>query len=106
MNNGTVRRWLQAMALALAAAVLVERAWSQVDWAAKLPEGDGKDLTIQLCGSCHDLGRSVNVTKDAKAWEQTVSNMISRGAQIFPDEAEKITKYLAAHFGTNSSPGK
>jgi hypothetical protein len=72
-----------------------------------MPPGEGKDLTIQLCGtSCHDLGRTVNLRKEPKGWEQTVFDMISRGAQIFPDEAEKITKYLATNYATNSPPQK
>lgn len=102
-----MKRWIWVIPwVGFTAAILVRPLWSQTEWASKLPEGEGKDLTIQLCGSCHDLGRSVNVRKDAKGWEQTVSDMVSRGAQIFPDEAEKITKYLATNFGTNSPPQK
>jgi hypothetical protein len=80
--------------------------WSQSDWASKMPDGEGKELTVQLCGTCHDLGRTINLRKDAHGWEQTVLNMVSRGAQIFPDEAEKITRYLATNYAINSPPKK
>jgi hypothetical protein len=76
--------------------------WSQSDWGSKMPEGEGKELTVQLCGTCHDLGRTLNLRKDGQGWEQTVLNMVTRGAQIFPDEAEKITRYLTTNYGMNS----
>jgi hypothetical protein len=73
--------------------------WSDNHWRSLLPEGEGKDLTAQLCGTmCHNLQKTVVSKKNPKEWEKTVYDMVGRGAQIFPDEAEIIIKYLAKSF--------
>ncbi len=71
------------------------------DWAKLLPEGEGKQMTIQLCGSCHDLQKVVVSRKSPQEWERSVNDMIARGAQIFPEEADQIIKYLAKSFPPN-----
>ena len=73
--------------------------WPDNHWKSLMPEGDGKDLTIQLCGTmCHNLQKTVVSKKTPKEWEKTVYDMVARGAQIFPDEAEQIIKYLSKSF--------
>jgi hypothetical protein len=76
--------------------------WPDDDWTKLLPDRDGKQETRELCGNCHNLQKVVQSRKTPPEWERTVTDMIARGAQIFPDEAEKITKYLSASF----PPGK
>ena len=71
-------------------------------WSDLLPQGDGQQETKELCGSCHNLQKIVQSRKTPQEWERSVNDMLARGAQIFPDEAEKITKYLSATF----PPGK
>jgi len=74
--------------------------WSGNHWVSLLPDGDGKQETQQLCGSCHNLQKTVLSRKTAQEWERTVYDMVARGAQIFPDEAEKIIKYLSQNFNS------
>jgi hypothetical protein len=81
---------------------MVMVAWSEDDWRKMMPEGAGKDLTVQLCNTCHNLQKTAVSRKTPKEWEKTVYDMVARGAQIFPDEAEQIVKYLATSF----PPGK
>ncbi len=76
--------------------------WSADQWSEMLPPGDGRQETKELCGSCHNLQKIVQSRKTPQEWERSVNDMLARGAQIFPDEAEKITKYLSASF----PPGK
>jgi hypothetical protein len=76
--------------------------WSADQWTVMLPAGDGQQETKELCGSCHNLQKIVQSRKTPQEWERSVNDMLARGAQIFPDEAEKITKYLSASF----PPGK
>ena len=64
-----------------------------------LPDGQGRDLILQACVQCHDLRNTVSQRKTAVAWKRTVDEMIWRGAPLMTDEAEKVTKYLAASFG-------
>jgi len=76
--------------------------WPNNHWATLLPAGDGQQETKELCGSCHNLQKIVLSRKTPQEWERSVNDMVARGAQIFPDEAEKIAKYLSASF----PPGK
>jgi len=64
-----------------------------------LPDGEGRDLIFQGCVQCHDLRNTVAQRKPVAAWRRTVNEMIWRGAPLTTDEAETITKYLAASFG-------
>jgi len=63
------------------------------------PDGAGRDLIFQACVQCHDLRNTVAQRKTAAGWQRTVDEMIWRGAPLMADEAETITKYLAASFG-------
>ena len=76
--------------------------WPQEDYKKMLPEADGKQLVVELCGTCHNLQKVVTSRKSDKEWERSVYDMVSRGAQIFPEEADQIVKYLAKNF----PPGK
>jgi cytochrome c5 len=67
-----------------------------------LPEGDGKALVLGTCTQCHSLGAIVLQRKSAAQWGKTVSDMISRGAQIRPDEIAPISNYLAHGFGPDA----
>ena len=72
--------------------------WPEEDWKSLLPDGDGKDVTMQLCGTCHNLQKVVASRKSPQEWERSVYDMVARGAQIFPDEADQIIKYLVKSF--------
>ncbi len=81
--------------------------WPEEDWAKLLPDGEGKDLTAQLCGSsCHNLQKVVVSRKTSQEWERSVYDMVARGAQIFPEEVDQITKYLAKSFPLNKPMAK
>lgn len=67
--------------------------------ASMLAEGEGKELVAAKCSVCHDLDRVRRVYRDEQGWADLVASMVSRGAAIAPDEAEKIRGYLFAHYG-------
>src|SRR6266850_7437827 len=58
----------------------------------------GRQVVAQVCATCHTtIVRMVQVHKQtAEQWKDTVYFMISRGAQIMPDEIEPVTAFLAA----------
>ena len=62
----------------------------------------GRQVVAQVCAACHTtIGRMVQVHKQtAEQWKDTVYFMISRGAQIMPDEVEPVTAFLAATAGS------
>jgi hypothetical protein len=98
-----MQRFFFLMAFLLGVVFPVAVSWPDNHWKNLMPEGEGKQVTMELCGtSCHNLQKTVVSRKSAPEWEKTVYDMIRRGAQIFPDEADQIVKYLATSF----PPGK
>src|SRR5258706_15254695 len=61
----------------------------------------GRQVVAQVCATCHTtIVRMVQVHKQsADQWKDTVYFMISRGAQIMPDEIEPVAAYLSAASG-------
>ena len=68
--------------------------------ADRLPQGEGRQLVIDNCaGACHSADRILNAHKTSAEWRKTVEQMVSNGAQLFPDEVDLISKYLSEHIG-------
>jgi hypothetical protein len=75
------------------------------DAVAKLPDGDGKSEVIAYCaGVCHPASRFVNMRQSPQEWHKTVMLMVAFGAQLFPEDAATITKYLSTYLSTQSPP--
>jgi hypothetical protein len=89
-----------AMLLAAAALLVATAADAQRrpdPFAAKLPPGEGRDQVIELCtGACHLADKFADRRQTAAEWRETVVSMIPRGAQLFPEEVELLSKYFAA----------
>ncbi len=67
---------------------------------AALPDGAGKDLVQQRCGTaCHDLTRVVVPRHGRKDWDRVVARMIQVGAPLTADEGKTIAAYLQEKFG-------
>ena len=82
----------------------VAASWPQEDYKKMLPDAEAKQMVIELCGtSCHNLQKVVTSRKTDKEWERSVYDMVSRGAQIFPEEAEQIVNYLAKSFPSSKT---
>ena len=65
----------------------------------QLPEGDGKTAVLADCTKCHEVSKVTHSRQTQISWQQTVDNMITRGAQIPDDDVPVIVTYLAANFG-------
>jgi hypothetical protein len=73
--------------------------------AAKLPDGDGKSEVIAYCaGACHPAARFVNMRQSPAEWHKTVMLMVAFGAQLFPEDAATITKYLSIYLSDRPVP--
>ena len=61
----------------------------------------GRAVVAQACTTCHTtLGRMLQVHKQTREqWRDLVFFMISRGAQIMPDEIDAVTAFLVANSG-------
>jgi hypothetical protein len=60
---------------------------------------DGATLVQERCSRCHPLSRVESARYSAAEWQSIVSLMISRGAQLTPEEETVVVTYLAANFG-------
>jgi hypothetical protein len=75
------------------------------DAVAKLPDGDGKSEVIAYCaGACHPASRFVNMRQSPQEWHKTVMLMVAFGAQLFPEDAATITKYLSTYLSDKAPP--
>ena len=78
-------------------------------FAAKLPDGPGKDAVLEFCaGACHQADKILNAQKTAAEWHQTVLQIERNGAQLFPEDVDTVSKYLATYLATDrpSNAGK
>ncbi len=60
---------------------------------------DGSTLVQERCTMCHPLSRVESARYSAAEWKTIVDLMISRGAQLTPDEETVVVNYLASNFG-------
>lgn len=73
--------------------------------AAKLPDGDGKSEVIAYCaGACHPAARFATMRQSPAEWHKTVMLMVAFGAQLFPEDAATITKYLSTYLSNQPAP--
>src|SRR5689334_12479219 len=58
----------------------------------------GGQVVTQVCTTCHTtFGRMLQVHRQSRdQWKSTVYFMISRGAQVMPDEIDPVIDFLAA----------
>ena len=88
-----------APVLLVVLAASAQRPQKDEGWSELLPPGEGKELVMTSCISCHNLKSTVHARKSRADWTKSVNDMIQRGAQIFPEEIEPITAYLSKAFG-------
>ena len=65
---------------------------------AALPPGEGRDDVAYMCVPCHGVLHAIVAPKTPLGWQDTVDDMISRGADGSDEQAEAVVKYLSAHF--------
>jgi cytochrome c5 len=71
-----------------------------------LPAGEGRDIVAVACSQCHALNVIMAGHDGPVGWKKHVYNMVLRGAQLSPSEADTVIQYLTAHFGPGApNPG-
>ncbi len=55
----------------------------------------GRALVLETCVQCHDMRAIESQQKSEAQWRRTVNEMIWRGAQLMPGEADAVIKYLS-----------
>jgi competence protein ComEA len=66
---------------------------------AQLPDGPGRDATVELCGKCHDPGIVAAYHQDGQAWTDTIQQMIEKGAEGSEAQFKGVLDYLVKNFG-------
>jgi competence protein ComEA len=64
----------------------------------QLPDAPGKDETVRMCGTCHQVERAASVRLSREGWQDTISKMVDLGATASDEELAKVLDYLAEHF--------
>ena len=59
---------------------------------------DGRALMQERCTKCHTTDRIESAHKTAEQWKTTVNRMISKGAELNPQEAQVLVDFLAQNF--------
>jgi cytochrome c5 len=72
--------------------------------ANNLPAGSGRDIVAVACTQCHGLKLIAALRDGPMGWRHFVNDMILRGAQLTPQEADTVAQYLAKNFGPGTSP--
>jgi competence protein ComEA len=65
-----------------------------------LPDGPGKDVTVRICGACHDAGVVAQYHNSKDDWQPVVDDMRGRGADGSDADFKLIVDYLGRYFGT------
>jgi cytochrome c5 len=84
---------------ALAALVVAAGTPAHAQTAGALPQGEGRDLVATACSQCHTLSVIMAGHDGPVGWKKHVYNMVLRGAQLTPREADTVIQYLTTNFG-------
>ena len=68
------------------------------DGHSNFPPGEGRELTIKVCSTCHPPDVLAEQQMDLDGWKETVSQMASMGADATEQQLDQIVKYLAKAF--------
>jgi len=63
-----------------------------------VPDGPGKQILLNTCTMCHDLGRIKVARRSAEEWEETLISMLNEGAPLSEEQFPVIHGYLSKHF--------
>jgi cytochrome c5 len=73
-----------------------------VDYLARfhgpLPDGPGKEVVLNICTQCHDLGRVRRERVNAEGWAEILQTMLNEGAPLTDKDFETVLRYLARNF--------
>ena len=64
-----------------------------------MPDGPGKNILLNTCTVCHELGRVRAHTVSREEWEETLGAMLNEGAMLSEQDFPVLLNYLARNFG-------
>jgi hypothetical protein len=64
-----------------------------------LPDGEGKEILLNICTRCHDLQRVRRERNTAEGWLEILEAMLNEGAPLSDKDLPALLRYLARNFG-------
>jgi type 1 glutamine amidotransferase len=64
-----------------------------------LPDGPGKALVEDLCGSCHSVEEAVATRRSERDWKDVIQLMVDRGATGSEEQFRTVLAYLSKNYG-------
>src|SRR3954451_9033916 len=102
---GMIARMGRSALVCVGAAAVWFGTASPAEAQASLPDGPGKDQLVKICGQCPEPQRAASIRLTRDGWEQTIGDMIARGAKGSDDDFKAILDYLSTNFrGEASKP--
>jgi competence ComEA-like helix-hairpin-helix protein len=68
-----------------------------------LPDGPGKEIAQRACTTCHSLSVITSRRASSDEWSKTVTEMVTRGADLSDDEIDRVIQYLSTNFAPAKS---
>ena len=68
------------------------------DGHSNFPPGDGRELTLKVCSTCHSVDLLADQQLDHDGWKDMVGQMASMGADATEEQLNQIIDYLAKAF--------
>ncbi len=69
------------------------------DKKSNLPDGPGKEQLQRICSSCHELETVTAARRTKGTWQQTIEDMVDRGAEGSEEDMAAILSYLTTFYG-------
>ena len=63
-----------------------------------MPDGPGRDVTVRMCGVCHEARRAASVRLTVDGWAAVIEGMMKRGAKGSEADVAMVLEYLSTHF--------
>jgi competence protein ComEA len=67
--------------------------------AAQWPDSPGKEVTLQLCGNCHEASIVEAHRQSRDEWTATIQKMMAVGAEGTEEQFTAALEYLSKNFG-------
>ena len=64
-----------------------------------LPDGEGQETVIRICGDCHSVEKIPSPRRSRAEWQELVEEMAARNGVATADDIYTIVHYVVASFG-------
>lgn len=77
--------------------------WSVSIASAQWPDGPGKEVTLQLCGNCHEAVIIQAHRQSRDEWIATIQKMMAAGAQGTEEQLTAVLDYVSKNYAPASA---